>query len=57
MNVTNADRLALEAEAKRCERKCERWIRKGYRTDAPKVARARALAAAIRRLLSTPETQ
>jgi hypothetical protein len=55
MNV-NSDRVALEALAKRLERKVDRWVRKGWRTDAPKVSLARSEAAAIRRLLATTET-
>jgi hypothetical protein len=56
MSVVNSDRVALEALAKRLERKVDRWVRKGWRTDAPKVSLARSEAAAIRRLLATTET-
>lgn len=50
--MTRADALQLEALAKKLERKVDRWVARGYRTDAPKVANARALANALRRVLN-----
>lgn len=49
--MTRPDEIALANLANRLERKLDKWVRKGYRSDCEKVARTRLEVAAIRRTL------